>query len=158
MSEQIIDVIKSGVIGSIVFLFVTPYIHEYGHYYSAKLLGLRTKLMMKKFQVCTEYDNELQHSIVIISGIFVGLIPLLFLPDGEKSIFFKVYFIIIYLFYSCSSDDIKLIRIFCNYFKIYFPDILDNIENYLISEKHHKYCECDYCIKKKSDNMFNFRS
>lgn len=139
------------IIDIILFIIAIP-LHEFGHYYSSKLMGVRTKLVMKKLMVWGDFDSKLKHFISLISGVIAGIIPILFIDD----IIIKIYFIIIYI-YMCSSDIIRMIIIILKYKKFNVPKFILKIEEKLVLKRHHKYCNCDYCEEKRNEWLFLYK-
>jgi len=127
-------------------------IHELGHYFSAKLLGMKAILNMKKTQVWVEYDSEFKHIITLISGVVVGLIPILLIADD-----FLKYSILIAYVYACSLDLLNIIRIIAYYLNFNVPEPLLRLERIIKFDQHYKFCPCTYCTDQRNNAMFFYR-
>ena len=128
------------------------YIHEYGHYFSGRILGLKCKLIMSKMMVWYNDINSDEHLITLMFGIILGLIPILFM-----SIIFLKYIVLIGYLFACSIDIIQVLKILLEYSKVDLPKFVFIIDKALTKLTHHKFCECSRCKQYSIDDMFFFR-
>ncbi len=128
-------------------------IHELGHYFSSKFMGLKTILNMKNCQTVVYPKTDLQFFIILISGIILGFIPIIFITDP----ILKYPMIFTYLIGACLSDNIYIIEIICKYLNLNVPDWIQKTKRMLIPKLHHKFCVCSNCHEIKHEYMFFFR-
>jgi len=92
----------------IILIFSSVYIHEYGHYFSAKIMGLTpVNIDLLKLRVTTRANNKYQVLIFLSSAIIIGFIPILFISDQ----ILKYLILIVYFFGACSTDITNIIGV-----------------------------------------------
>lgn len=115
--------------GYLFMIVLTIYVHESGHYITAKFLkfeitGFRIQKMFRIIPTPTavhvrikpsDWDNEkrlsIRYTLVVLGGIFAGMIPMCIYLYYVHSISDGIIFVILYS-YGCQGDIKGLINVF----------------------------------------------
>lgn len=103
---------------AVVAYIISHYIHEIGHYISAYFCGLNPRLFYNKLNIpvgVNYHDNnsKLTNNIITISGILLGMIPIIIFKFILNSFMTDFYFVAITLSYliGCQYDFKDLLNI-----------------------------------------------
>ncbi len=96
---------------------VAQYIHEIGHYIPAYFYGLNPKFFYNKLNIPVaveyHYGNKFKSNIITISGILLGMIPIIIFKFVSNNFTTDFYFVAIFLSYliTCQYDFKDLLNI-----------------------------------------------
>ena len=132
---------------NIILIIIATIIHEYGHYFAAKILKLNPILNLRKLYVKAKIPNMNKFFLVLISGVIIGFIPCLFITDN--------FFILVYML-GCIFDLINIVRIIYYKLNIIEPSCLSTFESVLTKMNHEINCKCNRCVGNNTNFGYGF--
>jgi hypothetical protein len=128
------------------------YVHELCHYFSAKMLGVETKLSLKNFTTWVRNPTYFEYYVIVLSGVIIGVIPIIFITDTYlRYLMYFAYFL------GCLSDIISIIKLISHY-RFNVPKWILRIDEIFTIIHHHRYCNCNRCVEIKNAKYFSFRA